>query len=395
MTKAADALAEAGHDVRVVSTRQTAWAVQADEDLRHSRSWRWRVVDYRSDTSRPLYLKTGVRSGMARAMAKRLGPSHVPMGLAVRAYARVHTELVAAAVEEPADLFYGGTTGALAATAEASARTGTPYALDLEDFHSEEQQGADGPLMNALADRIMTRVLPGASFVTASSGPMSAEFTRRYGVQTVTVHNTFPLPGAAPALTHPVGAPLRVYWFSQTIGAGRGLEGFVAAAGFADIPIELHLRGREASGYLQTLVSLASTAAPKMVIRTHQPESPERMVELCNAYDVGLSLEESHTLSRRLSLTNKALTYILGGLAVVLTDTEGQRGLARELGEGALMYREGDGRALAEGLKRWHQHPDRLLAARRASWAAASGRWHWEHPSERGALVAAVEKALS
>jgi hypothetical protein len=81
---------------------------------------------------------------------------------------------VRAAIEGPGDLFYGGTTGALAATAEASARTGTPYGLDLEDFHSEEQEGPDGALMNELAGRIEARVLPKAAFLTTSSVAIAA-----------------------------------------------------------------------------------------------------------------------------------------------------------------------------------------------------------------------------
>ena len=395
MTKAADALAAAGHDVRVVSTRQTEWAVQADEELRRTRSWQWRVVDYRSSASRGTYLKVGLRSRVAHLMAERLGPERVPFRVGVHAYARAHSELVSAAIGTARRPLLRGDDGRPRGNGRSGVTHGDALWTEFEDFHSEEQVGADGPLMNALADRIMRRVLPRASFVTASSGPMSAEFLRRYHVNTATVHNTFPLPAQAPDIAHVAGAPLRVYWFSQTIGEGRGLEGFVTAAGRADVPVELHLRGREADGYVATLTALVSTVAPKLQIMTHPPESPEAMVSLCRGYDVGLAIEESRTLSRRLSLTNKALTYILGGLAVVLTDTDGQRSLAADLDEGALMYREGDLDALAQGLRRWYQEPNRLLAARRAAWSAASRSWHWEHPSQRGVLVATVEQALS
>jgi hypothetical protein len=119
------------------------------------------------------------------------------------------------------------------------------------------------------------------------------------------------------------------------------------------------------------------------------------MVRLCEQHHIGLAVEEGHMLSHELSLSNKALTYILAGLAVVLTDTRGQQELATELNEGALTYREGDHRTLSDGLRRWYQEPARLLAARQAAWAAAVKRWHWEHPSQRGALVAAVARGLS
>src|SRR5258706_15001359 len=105
MTKAADALAGAGHNVRVVSTYHTPWAVGADAAMRATRSWRWRVVDYRRQTAPLSYARTGVRGRLAWASTRWLGASRVPFGVGVNAYVRVHPELVRAAVEEPVDLF--------------------------------------------------------------------------------------------------------------------------------------------------------------------------------------------------------------------------------------------------------------------------------------------------
>jgi hypothetical protein len=249
--------------------------------------------------------------------------------------------------------------------------------------------------MNALGDRIVTRVAPNAALVTTSSESNAAEYRRRYGVEPVTINNTFPLPSEPPTIAHRDGSPLRAYWFSQTIGAGRGLEGFIDGAAAAEIPIELHLRGRSSGEYVETLKRLAAATAPQLSIVTSEPASPDRMVTLCGDHDIGLAIEEGHMLSHRLSLSNKALTYILGGLAVIMTDTDGQRELGNAIGEGALIYTEGDYRALADGLRRWYREPDRLLAARRAAWTAAAQHWHWQHSSQSGALVAAVGRVLS
>src|SRR5438093_8142894 len=124
MLKAADALARAGHRVRVVSTRHVDWAAAADALLRRSRgdAWEWTVVDYRRASAPGTYLRSGARRRGARALARAVGPGRCPHALAARAYARVHTELVAAASSAPADLLYGGTTGALAAVAQAARR---------------------------------------------------------------------------------------------------------------------------------------------------------------------------------------------------------------------------------------------------------------------------------
>jgi glycosyltransferase involved in cell wall biosynthesis len=117
-------------------------------------------------------------------------------------------------------------------------------------------------------------------------------------------------------------------------------------------------------------------------------------VELSLPYDVGLSPESGRVLNRALSLGNKALTYVLAGLAVVLTDTAGQRSLAEDLGDGALCYRPGDIASLADGLRRWSEDRMLLRHARQAAWQAAKRRWHWEHASEKGALVGAMQGVL-
>ena len=152
MLKAADALAFAGHAVHVVSTNHTAWATAADAEVKKSRPWSWSVVDYDSVTGSSLRVLTGARGHAMRAVVSAVGPSRVPLAVAIRAYARAHDELVREATARPADLIYGGTTGAIAAVAAAAARMGVPYGVDFEDLHSGEQDGPGSELTNALAD---------------------------------------------------------------------------------------------------------------------------------------------------------------------------------------------------------------------------------------------------
>src|SRR5687767_11360464 len=111
MLKAADALHEAGHTVRVISTVSTAWAAAADR-VYDDRPWSWERIDYTRDGSIWRWLTTGVRSRMAMTMARSLN-GHTPLAIAARALGRAHDELVAAVVREPADLVYGGTRGAI------------------------------------------------------------------------------------------------------------------------------------------------------------------------------------------------------------------------------------------------------------------------------------------
>lgn len=399
LLKAADTLAARGYDVRVVSARFMDWATEADREIRRDRSgcgsWRWSVVDYHRTSGRRTWLRSGVRTRAARLGVQLAGPSRSPLGLAARAFGRVHPELARAALAEPVDLFYGGTTGGLAAAAAAGRRAGVPYALDLEDFFSGENPGTPaGAWANALAARIERGVLPGAAFLTAGSGAIAAEYRRRYDLDPVPVHNTFPLPDRPPDVTVSPGPGLRLYWFSQTVGLGRGLEDAVRAVGLAGIPAELHLRGRPAQGAREALEALAAQAAPGLRLVHHDPAPPDRMVELCAGYDVGLGVEPGFSRNNELALSNKVFTYLLAGLAVALSGTPGQRALAADLGAGGLFYAPGDIAALAAGLRRWAEDREALAAARAAAWQAAARRWHWEHPQESGALLSCVEGAL-
>jgi hypothetical protein len=394
MLKAADALAGAGYEVRVVSARHTAWATAADAEVRRARlgAWRWYAIDYRRGTRR--HAITGARLRAARALARSIGPAHCAVPLAARAFSRAHSELAAAAAAEPADLYYGGTAAGLAATAEAARRRAAPYALDLEDFHSQEQEDdASGRLDNALAAQLESHLLPRARFLTAASQAIADEYRCRYRLAPVAIHNTFPLPASAPDVAPSAGDGLTLYWFSQTIGPGRGLEDVVRAMGLGAVAGALHLRGSADRAYLGGLRRLARETAERLEIVVHEPVAPDEMIGRSRGYDLGLALEQGQVLNRALCLTNKALTYMLAGLALVMTDTPGQRPLAADVGD-VLLYAPGDVPNLAKGLVRWAHDRTALARAKAAAWRAACRRWHWEHPAERGALLDTVAEAL-
>jgi glycosyltransferase involved in cell wall biosynthesis len=393
MLKAADALHDAGYRVRVISTHTTGWAAAADRAIGGSRGWRWRVVNYDRAEAPATWFRTGARHKAARALAALVQPA--PRPLAVAAFGRVHSELVKAILEEPADLIYGGTTGAIAAVAEAGRRSRTPFAVDFEDFHCAEHESPEGDLSNALARSVMRFASDGAAFVTAGSEAIARACGEDLDIPAVAINNVFPLPNASPSESHPRDAEFRVYWFSQTIGAGRGLEDIVRALGLTARPASFTLRGCPASGYAERLLALASAEAPRVRVLFEPPSAPEAMVDACRLFDLGVSAEQGHIRNRSLNLPNKATTYPLAGVPVAMTDTAGQAPLARDLGAGALVFAPGDVASLAEQIRPLMDDPDRLAEARAASWRAARTRWHWEHQLERGVLLRAVATVVS
>ena len=308
---------------------------------------------------------------------------------------RSHPELVRAAGAAPADLIYGGTTNGLAAVAAAARRCGARYALDLEDFHSGESEASDHALSHGLARRVEGQILNGATFLTASSEGIAEAYHESYGVAPHVIHNTFDLPGHTPDFSRRRTDLLRLYWFSQTIGAGRGLEDAVSAMGIAGVPGELTLRGRPAPNYLEGLERLASARAPRLRIIHEPPASPDAMVDLSRGYDVGLALEQVHVKNHQIAQSNKLFTYLLAGNAIAMTDTPGQHAVGVDVGAAAGLVPPGDVAALASVFSRWAKEPETLDAARRAAWEAARRRWHWQHDDERGLLYRLVSEVAA
>lgn len=391
MLKAADALVEAGYEVRVVSTISMAGSAAADRALHASRGWRWCTVSHERGQAPLGWARSGVRRRFAWTRARR-EPERVSLDVAAAALGRVHEELIDAVLESPADLIYAGTVGALAAAAAAGRRAGIPHAVDFEDFHCAEHDPAgDGAVFNVLARRLMQDVAKDAAFVTAGSAAIAEACADQFGVEVTPIHNVFPLPKTQPTQCRSAASPLRLYWFSQTIGPGRGIEDAIGAAALLRRPVELALRGSVHPAYARALAQLAGARAPQLTLRLLEIASPDQMVDSCRAHDIGICAEQGHPPNRALNLPNKATTYILAGLPVVLTDIPGHRPLARDLGEGAIVFAPGDVAALADGLQRLLDSSGAFARAGEAAWHAAVSRWHWEHPDERDALLRLVD----
>ncbi len=237
----------------------------------------------------------------------------------------------------------------------------------------------------------------GAAFVTAGSAAIARACDDALGLATLPINNVFSLPAMAPSEERSRGdrSEFAAYWFSQTIGPGRGLDDVVRALGLTTRPASLTLRGCPTPGCAESLLALAEREAPRVRIAVEPPSSPASMIDACRAFDLGVSAERGPIRNRLLNLPNKAATYPLAGLPVALTTTAGHAPLANDLGTGALVFAPGDAASLAEQLLPLMTDTGRLANAREASWHAARTRWHWDHELERGALLAAAARSLS
>lgn len=395
MVKEADALADAGHTVRVICTRLVDWALDTDRGLQGRD---WQVV-----ASIPVGPQANVVDRVWQGVRRRVALAAYRgglrgLGVVEAAWHAATPELVRAAGAVRADLYIAHYPAALPAAARAAARYGARYTYDAEDFHlGDSPEGAAFDAVRSMTRRIEAAWLPGAAVVTAASPGIAVAYEEAYGITRPTVVlNAFPRHMAPPAPTTRGGAlpSPSVYWFSQTIGPGRGLECAVEALARAECQPYLYVRGRMAAGYGDRLDALARAHGVRDRLHLLPLGAPDEMARLAAAYDVGLSGETADTRNHEVALGNKVFTYLLAGLPVVASAISAHEDLAPALGAAMRLYRTDDAADLAAALDAvlLGQRPS-LAERRRHAWQLAQDRYCWD--VERRTVVDAVAHVLA
>ena len=390
VVKEADALHDAGHEVRVVAEwndsasalrddalmRARSWQLQRVHVARHERAsqWRWLASTVARAAARQAFDRGLFRSAVRDQAASRF----------VRQFAR-------AAAAQKADVFIGHNLAALPAAIRAARRWGARVGFDLEDLHSGELP--DDPSADSkrrLVTAVERRYLPECDILLASSDGIADEVAARYGVRRPRViHNVFPTShrqAAVPADRR--GEGISLYWYSQVIGPERGLEEAITALSMLPPTVHLHIRGRADNGYASSLEAHALRRGVWNRVHFLEVAAPEALVALAAQHDIGLALERPATLNRRLCATNKLFTYLLGGIALATTDTPGQRSIMAKAPGAGFTYPAGNAPALARGLAELVNDADKLAAAKHAAFEHATDRFCWEH--ERPKLLDAL-----
>jgi glycosyltransferase involved in cell wall biosynthesis len=388
VVKEAQALHEAGCQVTVIATRILDLVEPRDQSLMQRIPWRLERIDLRSRWRR--------RLNRAVAIARR--QLHTATGLAHFAdlgFSASTRPLTAAASRISADLYIAHYPTALPAAVEAARCHGGRYAYDAEDFHlGDWPDNPDYDAERRLVRAIEERHLRGCAHVTAASPDIADAYVEAYGVARPTVvRNTSPLAQAPPGPTGKgtVEPGPSLYWFSQTIGADRGLECAVRAVALAAARPHLYLRGTPAAGFVDRLREIATECGAAARLHILPPDEPDRMERLAASYDIGLCAEPAYTMSNAVALSNKLFAYLLAGIPPIMSDTLAQRRFAAEANMTERLFPVDDAQALAAIIDRLLD-PARLGAARAEAYRLGREQYNWEN--ESGALLQAVRRAL-
>jgi len=328
IVKEADSLHEAGYDVTVIYTETTEKVKILDLAILKKSKWNYKIVRLGPKWKRGF-----------RKVINKISRFITDIKILNAYFARISQNtfsnlLNKIVMDHEADLYIGHNLPSLPIVYNSAKKYSAKYGFDAEDYHKGESIDIKEYL---LRDYLEGEYLPGASYLTSSSPMISEKYYSDYHVRMETILNVFPLED----LLSDSGTNLQTtsfYWFSQTIGPGRGLEEFLLILSLMDNKPKLYLRG-------STDVDIKFVRKLKMLSKDYgieeliflQSESPDEMVKLASKHDIGLSLELSNPVNRSICLTNKIFTYLSAGIPVILSNTEAQKEIFKDIKEAALL----------------------------------------------------------
>lgn len=275
---------------------------------------------------------------------------------------------------------------------------GLRVGVDFEDWFSRDQLPAD---RNATArealhslEHFMLRNAHCCLTTTSVMAEAMAADAETIRVPTV-VRNCFPTmtTGVAdPVDGDPVDkAAVSFYWFSQTIGPGRGLETLAQALPLLRGHWQLNLRG-SLHGYREWF----ERTFPREIRGRIQCLDPVTNAELplrTRSHDVGLAIELPYCLNKQLTASNKIHEYLRAGLAVIATRTQGQQEVMQASPGAGVLVDASDAQALATAMQRMLDEPLHLLSCQRSS--AQAGHLVWDWPLHEPILLRALANAIN
>ena len=189
----------------------------------------------------------------------------------------------------------------------------------------------------------------------------------------------------------PVGQPPAFFWFSQTLGPGRGLELFLSAWRQTRQPSRLSLLGQPSPGFDRLLLSHLPAACHPLVSFL-PPVLPADLPATIARHDVGLALEQSSIVNRDLAVTNKILQYLNAGLAIAASDTSGQREVLAQRPDAGFLLNLSDPGDTANRLDQLLSDRPELSRRQHAARRLAEEVYCWEKEAPR--LLSLVAEAL-
>lgn len=377
VVKEANVYALAGYEVTVFALWYDKALLEKDRALLHeSITYKAGVnlLDYNSLNSRYIRLKRKIAMNLVRY-------------LGINTYASLgynYISFLEKLLVEHADLYIGHEEMSMALSKRLILK-GRRVAFDFEDWHSHDLMPKDRKYRpTRLLEDLEYFLLKHAEYTYTTSHTMANAMAEAYELKApAVVYNSFPtaerknMDGLSKDRTGK-GTP-SLYWFSQVISEGRGLELLCKALQLTTTPVELHLRGRITEAYHRTLKSLLPSHV-SLVLHDVVPVS--ELISRIAEHDIGIAFEDSKPENKDCTISNKIFHYLQAGIAVLATKTKGQSEV-KKMAPNAVCILEPNPEQIAEVIETLLQQPEKLKAMKLASWEAGEAVFAYESEASK------------
>jgi glycosyltransferase involved in cell wall biosynthesis len=394
MVKEADALADAGYQVTVLYVYWNKWGTEFDKVLIASKKWKAICVGGDPQYKRITYFISRTIYKLTKTITRN---AKAALAADIKA-ARASYFLTQAAKKHSADLYIAHNIGALPAVVAAAKANNKPCGFDAEDLHRYEVHDDNDHEDVALKTTIENRYIPQLNYLTTSSPQIADTYKKLFkGLKPIVLLNVFPKSSLHfNAEASNVIRPLKLFWFSQTIGPNRGISDVINALRLISElhlvdsnAFELHLLGDmppKSDSFIKEINSYG------IHVTFHKPIHPDNIISFASQFDIGLALENKEPYNRNVCLTNKIFVYMQAGLAIIASDTIAQKEFMDSNPTIGKVYRKEALETMAAIFFNFYKDPKLLAACKSESLRLGHDRYNWETESVK--FLALVEKTL-
>lgn len=364
-----------GYDVYVLYCFWSNWGYHSDKKIIASNpSINWSEIGGNPYSKKLTYFYTRFRFKIIRLLASRFQGS---LFWAERSMCRCFNELFQSARDINASLYIAHNLGALPLIGKVASILKKPFVFDAEDFHRGQYAGGSNEFLQS--SLIENYWMPKAGLITVASPLIADKYKQLLGIESLLINNVFNV-NNAPKVGFEISLPIKLFWFSQTVGKGRGLEDILTALkkfslgsfsitimGDLSIDMENYLRG------------LVLEKKELMVdLRFLSPVEPDRVLEIAANYDIGLAIEPGINENNNLSYSNKLFTYLLAANAILFSATRAQNFFFNAHKHIGWIYPSGDIDSLFLVLEQILKNPSEVILLKQNAQELAHKIYNWE-----------------
>lgn len=392
LVKEALALYKAGYNVKVIYVPISPWADKFDEQLfMLYPNITFIRTGFHPINNKLAYWWVRFRQKVLVSIFKRLGDLYNISDFSLILFGQ---ELLKEAKKHQADLYIAHNLGALPVAFRAALFYGAKVGFDAEDFHRGEMNA--NSLHFILTKIVEDKYFPRLDYFTAASPLIYKEYAVLYNCKkSKVINNCFPKEHIAdsPTFRSPY-LPLKLFWFSQKIGKGRGLEDIIIAlcVHLCNEPIELTLVGNCSESMREYMVNLVPKDIFNNKVKIINPVSSDDLFSLANQHHIGLALEPGRDLNNEFALSNKIFTYMLAGNALILSDTQAQKEFYCKYPQIGSLYKKGNIKDMTDILRIYLRDPALLSKHQENALRIAGDKLNWDE--EKNIFLELVRSVL-